>query len=181
MGSRQLTRSSAAIPTNVTIGGTSAGGASVGLAAGLARQAPASTIAPIVQSAYPTTKWTTHAEFLSGAAMPWRLRSAVWTWTRPRYWPACAAKTQSRSPARPAGREPSRSSHRAGSIFWEPVVDSLVIPDQPRDIITQRPVQAVFRTMVGREPRRRVRSCARRFHHAQLPGRSIAGTVPDLD
>ena len=51
-------------PDNVTIGGTSAGGASVGLqlvspaSAGLFHRA-------IVQSAYPTTRWTTHAEHLS--------------------------------------------------------------------------------------------------------------------
>ena len=119
-------------PTNVTIAGTSAGGASVGLqlvspgSAGLYHRA-------VVQSAYPTTRWTTHDEFIwSGDAVATALGCLD-----PATVLACMrSKTQSQVLlAQPVGTQQVVSP--PGRIFWEPVVDGIVIPDQPRDLIAR--------------------------------------------
>ncbi|HVG84766.1 MAG TPA: carboxylesterase family protein [Vicinamibacterales bacterium] len=119
-------------PDNVTIGGTSAGGASVGLqlvspaSAGLFHRA-------IVQSAYPTTRWTTHAEHLAAGDSV----AAALGCVDPATVLACMrGKTQNEVLlARPAATQQVIAP--AGRIFWEPVVDGLVIPDQPRDLIAR--------------------------------------------
>ena len=114
-------------PANVTIAGTSAGGQSVGLqmvspaSEGLFHRA-------IIQSAYPTTRWTPDAEARAqGEAFATRLgcdgssllldclRSA----TRDQVLMAAMQALQQ-------VREP------AGLSFWEPTIDGVVIPDEPR-------------------------------------------------
>ena len=118
---------------NVTIGGTSAGGASVGLQLRFRRQARASSIAqsfraPIRRLDGPRMRST------CPRAIPWRPRSTAIT--RLFCWPACAARPRTKS-CSPGRSRPSRSSHPQARIFWEPVVDGLVIPDQPRNLIAR--------------------------------------------
>jgi para-nitrobenzyl esterase len=117
-------------PNNVTIAGTSAGGASVGLqlvspeSRGLYHRA-------IVQSAYPTTRWTTHDEFVAvgdafafavGCRDPGQVLTCMRSKTRDQVITALLVATQQ------VAATPNR-------IFWEPVVDGIIIPGQPRDLI----------------------------------------------
>lgn len=114
-------------PDNVTIAGTSAGGQS----AGLQLVSPASTglfHRAIIQSAYPTSRWASEAEAkVQGDAFAAALK--------------CADPTQVLTCMRSASRSavlaalPQASQQvvePAGRVFWEPSVDGVVIPDQPR-------------------------------------------------
>jgi para-nitrobenzyl esterase len=115
-------------PNNVTLAGTSAGGASVGLhlvspgSAGLYHRA-------ILQSAYlSTTRWTTHQQFsLTGDA--WATAIGC---TDPSEVLACMrSKTRDQVlTAIPVGT--LQIVEPVGRVYWEPVVDGLVVPDQPR-------------------------------------------------
>ncbi len=115
-------------PNNVTLAGTSAGGASVALhlispgSAGLYHRA-------ILQSAYlSTTRWATHQRRL--------LTGDAWTTaigcTDPREVLACMrSKTRDQVlTAMPVGT--LQVVEPADRVYWEPVVDGLVVPDQPR-------------------------------------------------
>ncbi len=116
-------------PDNVTIAGTSAGGASVGLqlvspaSAGLFHRA-------IVQSAYPTTRWTTHEESVATGVV---VANALGC-TDPATVLSCMrAKTMGEVLlARPVATQ--QVVTQPGRIYWEPNVDGVVIPDQPRDL-----------------------------------------------
>ena len=116
-------------PHNVTIAGTSAGGASVGLqlvspaSAGLYHRA-------IVQSAYPTTQWMTHEEYMAtGEAVA----SALGCTDSATVLSCLRSKTMSQVLlARPVGTQ--QVVEQPGRIYWEPNVDGVVIPDQPRDL-----------------------------------------------
>jgi len=116
-------------PNNVTIAGTSAGGASVALqlvspgSAGLFHRA-------IVQSAHPST-YTTHDDHVvngdSVAAALGCIDSAT-------VLSCMRAKSQNQVLiARPVGVQ--QVVPRAGTIYWEPNVDGVVIPGQPRDLM----------------------------------------------
>jgi para-nitrobenzyl esterase len=114
-------------PNNVTIAGTSAGGHSVGLqlvspgSAGLFHRA-------IIQSAYPTSRWMSDAEAKAqGDAFATALGCTV---------PANVV-TCMRSAARNAvltalALGSLEVVERPGRAYWEPSVDGVVIPDQPR-------------------------------------------------
>jgi para-nitrobenzyl esterase len=114
-------------PSNVTLAGTSAGGQSTGLhlvipdSEGLFHRA-------IVQSAYPTTRWSSAQEArLQGAAFATALGCAD-----PLSAAACM-RSQSQNAvlnALPVGS--SQVAEPPGRAFWEPVVDGYIIPDQPR-------------------------------------------------
>ena len=116
-------------PDNVTIAGTSAGGASVGLqlvspaTAGLFHRA-------IVQSAYPTTRWATHEESVANGVV---VANALGC-TDPATALSCMrAKTMGEVLlARPVATQAVVT--QPGRIYWEPNVDGVVIPDQPRDL-----------------------------------------------
>jgi para-nitrobenzyl esterase len=114
-------------PHNVTIGGTSAGGQSVGLqlvspgSEGLFHRA-------IIQSAYPTSRWTSDAEAKAqgdafAAALGCTDPAQVLTCMRsaPREAVLTALSQGAQQVVEPSGRS-----------FWEPSVDGAVIPDQPR-------------------------------------------------
>ena len=116
-------------PNNVTIAGTSAGGQSVGLqmvspgSAGLFHRA-------IIQSAYPTSRWTSDAEaktqgelFVNalGCNVPATVLTCMRSATRNAVLSALAQA--SLQVVEPVGR-----------TFWEPSVDGIVIPDQPRTL-----------------------------------------------
>jgi para-nitrobenzyl esterase len=114
-------------PSNVTLAGTSAGGQSTGLhlvipgSDGLFHRA-------IIQSAYPTTRWFSAEEAQhQGAAL-----AAALGCTNPQSAAACL-RSQSQSAvltALPVAA--SQVAEPPGRVFWEPVVDGDVIPDQPR-------------------------------------------------
>ena len=119
-------------PQNVTIAGTSAGGASVGLqlvspaSAGLYHRA-------IVQSAYPTTRWTTHDEYVAaGEAVANALGC-----TDPATVLGCMRSKSMNEVllARPVATQ--QVVAQPGRIYWEPNVDGFVIPDQPRDLFAR--------------------------------------------
>jgi para-nitrobenzyl esterase len=116
-------------PHNVTIAGTSAGGASVGLqlvspgSAGLYHRA-------IIESAYPTTEWTTHDEYVeNGHAVATALGcldpATVVNCMRSKSMAAVLL-------ARPVATQQVLSP--PGRITWEPIVDGIVIPAQPREL-----------------------------------------------
>jgi len=118
-------------PGNVTLAGTSAGGQSVGLhlvspgSTGLFHRA-------IVQSAYPTTRWAT----LNEAAADGNAFAAALGCTSqdPVQILACLRmKTRDQVlTALPLGVQ--QVAEPPGRVFWEPVVDGVVIPDQPRSL-----------------------------------------------
>jgi para-nitrobenzyl esterase len=119
-------------PANVTLAGTSAGGQSVGLhlvspgSTGLFQRA-------IIQSAYPTSRWKTMNEAVAdgnafAAALGCTNQDAV----------QAAACLRSKTPnevltALPVGVQ--QVAEPPGRVFWEPVVDGVVIPDQPRALL----------------------------------------------
>ena len=119
-------------PDNVTLAGTSAGGQSVGLhlvspgSSGLFHRA-------ILQSAYPTSRWTT----LSEAAADGNAFAAALGCTNqdPAQVLACLrSKTRDEVlTALPLGVQ--QVAEPPGRVFWEPVVDGVVIPDQPRILL----------------------------------------------
>lgn len=131
-------------PGNVTIAGTSAGGASVGLqlvspqSAGLFHRA-------ILQSAYlATTRLTTHDEFLAtgeawatglGCTDPLQVLACIRSKTRDQVLTAMSVGTLEVVAA------PNR-------VYWEPVVDGIVIPDQARVLLEHRAFAQVP-TIVG--------------------------------
>jgi para-nitrobenzyl esterase len=114
---------------NVTIAGTSAGGQSVGFH--LVSPASAALFhRAIVQSAYPTTDWDTHDEYVAtGTAVANALGC-----TDPATVLGCMrSKTMSEVLlARPVGTQ--QIVGQPGRIYWEPNVDGVVIPGQPRDL-----------------------------------------------
>lgn len=112
---------------NVTLGGTSAGGQSTGFhlvspgSAGLFHRA-------IVQSAYPTTRWTSAQEAqLQGAALATALGC-----TDPAQVPACLRSQPQNAILNALPVAPSQVVEPPGRVFWEPIVDGVVVPDQPR-------------------------------------------------
>ena len=117
-------------PHNVTLAGTSAGGASVGLqlvspaSAGLYHRA-------IIESAYPTTQWTTHDEYVeNGEAVATALGCAD-----PATVPSCL---RSKSMAAVLLAQPVATQQvvsQPGRITWEPTVDGFVLPAQPRELL----------------------------------------------
>ncbi len=119
-------------PTNVTLAGTSAGGQSVGLhmvspgSVGLFQHA-------IVESAYPTTRWATRdAGVAEGSTFATNLGC-----TNPATVVACmrAATRDQVLLARPLGTQ--QVVDQTNRAFWEPIVDGVVIPDQPRTLFEQ--------------------------------------------
>lgn len=119
-------------PNNITLGGTSAGGQSVGLhmvspgSTGLFHRA-------IIESAYPTSRWQTReAAQASGDRFAAALGCTV-----PAQAAACL-RTKTRDQvllAVPQGNP--QVLEQANAIFWEPVVDGVEIPDQPRRLFEQ--------------------------------------------
>jgi para-nitrobenzyl esterase len=114
-------------PGNITVAGTSAGGESAGLhlvmpgSGGLFQRAA-------VHSAALTVRWPTHAESLAqGNAFATNLGCTI---------PSTALTClRSKSPpeilfALPLGTQ--QVTEQAGRVLWQPVVDGLEIPDQPR-------------------------------------------------
>ena len=116
-------------PHNVTIAGTSAGGQSVGLqlvspaSEGLFHRA-------IIQSAYPTSRWTTDSEAKAqgnafaialGCTDPAQVLTCMRAASRNAVLTALSQATQ--QVVEPPGR-----------TFWEPSVDGIVLPDQPRTL-----------------------------------------------
>ena len=117
-------------PRNVTLAGTSAGGASVGLqlvspaSAGLYHRA-------VIQSAYPTTQWTTHDEYVeNGEAVATALGCVD---------PATVLSClRSKSMAAVLLAQPVATQQVVsppGRITWEPTVDGFVLPAQPRELL----------------------------------------------
>ena len=116
-------------PGNVTIAGTSAGGQSVGLqlvspaTEGLFHRA-------VIQSAYPTSRWTSGQEAQAqgqafAAALGCTDPSQVLTCMR------AAARTGVLAALPQASQQVLEP---AGRAFWEPSVDGVVVPDQPRPL-----------------------------------------------
>ena len=117
-------------PHNVTLAGTSAGGASVGLqlvspaSAGLYHRA-------VIESAYPTTQWTTHDEYVeNGEAVATALECVD---------PATVLSClRSKSMAAVLLAQPVATQQVVsppGRITWEPTVDGFVLPAQPRELL----------------------------------------------
>ena len=114
-------------PGSVTIAGTSAGGQSVGLqlvspgAEGLFHRA-------IIQSAYPTTRWTSGQEAQAqGNAFATALGC-----TEPSQVLACMRAAPRSAVVAALPQASQQVLEPAGRTFWEPSVDGVVIPDQPR-------------------------------------------------
>ena len=125
-------------PNSVILAGTSAGGQSVGLhlvspgSEGLFHRA-------IVQSAYPTTRWMSAGEATNiGNAFATALGC-----TDPSQVLTCL-RSKSRDAvltALPQGVQ--QVVEPPGRVFWEPIVDGVVIPDQPRALFEQGRFAAV--------------------------------------
>jgi para-nitrobenzyl esterase len=116
-------------PDNVTIAGTSAGGQSVGLhlvspgSAGLFHRA-------VIQSAYPTSRWTSDAEAKAqGDAF-----AAALGCTDPSQLLACMRLAPANAVLTALLQATQQVREPAGRTFWEPSVDGIVIPDQPRHL-----------------------------------------------
>jgi para-nitrobenzyl esterase len=117
-------------PQNITLAGTSAGGQSVGLhlvspaSAGLFNRA-------IVQSAYPTSRWRSASE---GEAQGDGFAAALGC-LDPSTVVACM-RSKSRDAVltalTPGTQQVVEPPNRT---FWEPIVDGVVIPDQPRTLL----------------------------------------------
>jgi para-nitrobenzyl esterase len=116
-------------PNNVTIAGTSAGGASVGLqlvapaSAGLFHRA-------VIESAYPTTRWTAHDEYVENGEAVATALGCVDAATVP----SCM---RSKSMAAVLLAQPVATQQvvsQPGRITWEPNVDGVVLPGQPREL-----------------------------------------------
>jgi para-nitrobenzyl esterase len=117
-------------PDRVTIAGTSAGGDSVGLhlvspgSGGLFHRA-------IVQSGYPTVRWPFHAEAsLQGKAFSDALGCTDIAQVLP------CMRSRSRDQVLLALAQATQQvAEPPGKVYWQPVVDGLEIPDQPRDLV----------------------------------------------
>jgi para-nitrobenzyl esterase len=118
-------------PHNVTLAGTSAGGQSVGMhlvsphSAALFHRAS-------VQSAYPTTRWATMAE---AAAAGDAFAAALGCTNADSAQAVACMRSKSRDQiltALPVGVQ--QVAEPPGQVFWEPVVDGIVIPNQPRTL-----------------------------------------------
>jgi para-nitrobenzyl esterase len=114
-------------PNNVTIAGTSAGGHSVGLqlvspgSAGLFHRA-------IMQSAYPTSRWMSDAEAKGqGDAFAEALGC-----TAPANIISCMRSAPTTAVLTALALAPLEVVERPGRAYWEPSVDGVVIPEQPR-------------------------------------------------
>ena len=114
-------------PDNVTIAGTSAGGQSVGLqlispgSEGLFHRA-------IIQSAYPTTRWTSDSE----AKAQGNAFAAALGCTDAAQVLECM-RSKSRDLVMTALPQAAQQVvEPPGRAFWEPTVDGVIIPDQPR-------------------------------------------------
>jgi para-nitrobenzyl esterase len=119
-------------PSNVTLGGTSAGGQSVGLhlvapgSAGLFHRA-------IIESAYPTTRWATRdAAVAQGSAF-----ASVLGCTNPAQAATCLRSKTLGQIALTVPQAAAQVLEPTGRAFWEPVVDGLIIPDQPRRLFEE--------------------------------------------
>jgi para-nitrobenzyl esterase len=130
-------------PDNVTLAGTSAGGQSVGLhlvspdSQGLFHRAS-------IQSAYPTSRWATAAE----AAAQGDAFAAALGCTDPAQVPACMRSTSSEAVRTALPQAAQQVAEPAGRAFWEPVVDGVVIPEQPR-ILFERGAFHPVPTIIG--------------------------------
>jgi para-nitrobenzyl esterase len=114
-------------PHNVTLAGTSAGGQSVGMhlvspgSGGLFHRAS-------IQSAYPTSRWMTAAE----ASIQGQAFASALGCTDPTEILACM-RSQSRDVVLTALSQATQQVvEPPDRVFWEPVVDGVVIPAQPR-------------------------------------------------
>lgn len=114
-------------PDNVTIAGTSAGGDSVGLqlvspgSLGLFHRA-------IVQSGTPTIKWPTHAEAaVQGAAF-----AAALGCTNAATVASCMRSKTRLEVLFALNQATQQVREIPGRVYWQPVVDGIVIPAQPR-------------------------------------------------
>jgi para-nitrobenzyl esterase len=116
-------------PLNVTLAGTSAGGTSAGLhlvspaSRGLFQRA-------ILQSAYDTYRWPTSAEaYVQGE----QLAAALGCTDRARVLQCLRQATREQVlQALPLGQ--LQITEAPGRVLWNPVVDGVEIPDQPRDL-----------------------------------------------
>jgi para-nitrobenzyl esterase len=114
-------------PQNVTLAGTSAGGQSVGLhlvspaSEGLFHKA-------VIQSAYPTSRWRSGAE---GEAQGDAFAAALGC-TDPAQVVACMRSAPLDAVLKALPQATQQVVEPSGGAFWEPVVDGVVIPDQPR-------------------------------------------------
>src|SRR5262249_42889544 len=128
---------------NVTITGSSAGGQSVGLhmvspdSAGLFQRA-------IIESAYPTSRSTPIDEAVVqgdafanalGCTDPSQVLSCMRLKSRDQVLAALSQGTQ-------------QVVEPTGKVFWEPIVDGVVIPDQPRILFEKAQFHSVS-TIVG--------------------------------
>lgn len=117
-------------PNNVTIAGTSAGGDSVGLqlvspaSFGLFHRA-------IVQSGTPTIEWPTHSE---AAVQGHAFATALGCASAPSIPDCLRSKTQSQIMLA-LSQGTQRVGEVPGLVYWQPVVDGMVIPAQPRVLI----------------------------------------------
>jgi para-nitrobenzyl esterase len=114
-------------PANVTIAGTSAGGDSVGLqlvspaSFGLFHRA-------IVQSGAPTIRWPTHAEAaVQGAAFATALGC-----TNPAAVASCMRSKSRNDVLFALNQATQQVGEILGRVYWQPVVDGVVVPAQPR-------------------------------------------------
>jgi para-nitrobenzyl esterase len=116
-------------PGNVTLAGTSAGADSVGLhlispgSGGLFHRA-------IVESGYPTVRWTTHAE---GAAQADAFAAALGC-TDPSQVLACMRSKTRDQVLLALSQATQQVAEPPNRFYWQPVVDSVEIPDQPRTL-----------------------------------------------
>ncbi|HXW05942.1 MAG TPA: carboxylesterase family protein [Vicinamibacterales bacterium] len=114
-------------PGNVTLAGTSAGGQSTGLhlvspaGDGLFHKAA-------IQSAYPTSRWRSAGE----GAMQGDAFAAALGCTDPAEVVACMRAASQESVLRALPVATQQVIEPAGRTFWEPVVDGVIIPHQPR-------------------------------------------------
>jgi para-nitrobenzyl esterase len=119
-------------PNNVTLGGTSAGGQSVGLhmvapgSDGLFHRA-------IVESASPTTRWRTRE---SGIAQGNALAASLGCTDAATVLPCMRSKTLSQI-ATALTQASAQVVEPIGREFWEPIVDGVELPDQPRTLFEQ--------------------------------------------
>ena len=114
-------------PSNVTLAGTSAGGQSTGLhlvipgSDGLFHRVA-------IQSAYPTTRWSTAQEAqLQGAALATALGCAD-----PLSAASCMRAQSQNAVLTALPVAASQVAEPPGRVFFEPIVDGYIIPDQPR-------------------------------------------------
>jgi len=131
-------------PNNVTLAGTSAGAHSVGMhlvspgSAGLFHRA-------IIQSGTPTISWPTEAESLAQADA---FATALGCVTPATVLTCLRGKTQAQVQAALPLASEAVLEPAANRVFWQPVVDGLELPDQPRALFASGQFQHVP-TIVG--------------------------------